>query len=188
MRRGALCAGPAAWKARGGLRTLPRTGGTIGSGEGVRAAVIAGVAATLAACGGSQTTASDFANAANGICTQLTTDLQSSGPLPRSFRDPGARPRPQDLPAAAVFLDHNVTILRTASSKLHALPVPDDERDLTRQWLAALDGFISDLAGAGDAARRADPQAFTTAAFETAPQAAADRDTLGAKLGVNGCG
>jgi len=150
--------------------------------------VIAGVAGTLVACGSPQTTSGDFANAANGICAQLATDLQSSGPLPRSFRDPGARPRPQDLPAAAAFLDHNVSILRGAAAKLHALPVPDDERDLAREWLGALDGFIADLAGAGDAARRADPQAFTTAAFETAPQAAADRDTLGAKLGVNGCG
>ena len=68
------------------------------------------------------------------------------------------------------------------------MPVPDDQRDLAQQWLAALDIFISDLAGAGDAARRADTQAFTTAAFETAPQAASDRDTLGARLGVNGCG
>lgn len=150
--------------------------------------MIAGVATTLVACGSPQTTGGDFANSANGICTQLATDLQSSGPLPRSFRDPAGRPRPQDLPAAAAFLDRNVSILRTAAAKLHALPVPDDERDLARQWLAALDGFIADLAGAGDAARRADSQAFTTAAFETAPQAAADRDTLGAKLGVNGCG
>jgi hypothetical protein len=155
----------------------------------VRAAVIVGVAATtLVACGTPQTTAADFAGAASGICTQLATDLQSSGPLPRSFRDPGARPRPQDLPAAAAFLDHNLTILRTAAAKLHALPLPDEERDLARQWLTALDSFISDLAGASDAARRADSQAFTTAAFETAPQAAADRDTLGARLGVNGCG
>lgn len=150
--------------------------------------MIAGVALTLVACGGAQTTGGDFAGAANAICSQLASDLQASGPLPRSFRDPGARPRPQDLASAADFLDRNVSILRVASQKLHALPVPDDERELARQWLAALDGFIADLAGARDAAHRADSQAFTTAAFETAPQAAADRDTLGARLGVNGCG
>lgn len=153
--------------------------------------MIAGVAVMLVACGGGQppgTGAADYASAVNGICTQLAGDLQSSGPLPRSFRDPAVRPRPQDLTAAAAFLDRNVAILRTASSRLHALPVPDDQRDLAQQWLAALDTFISDLAGAGDAARRADAQAFTTAAFETAPQAASDRDTLGARLGVNGCG
>jgi hypothetical protein len=151
--------------------------------------VIASVTALLAACGsGSTPTTSEYASAVNGICTQLAGDLQSSGPLPRSFRDPAARQRPQDLPAAAVFLDHNVAILRSASARLHALPVPEDERDLVRQWLSALDAFIADLAGAGDAAHRADAQAFTTAAFETAPQAASDRDTLGAKLGVNGCG
>jgi hypothetical protein len=154
----------------------------------VRAAVIAGVAAIAVACGTPGTTGADFANAANGICSRLATELQSAGPLPRSFRDPAARPRPQDMAAAATFLDRNVAILRTAASKLHAIPLPDDERDVARQWLAALDGFISDLAGAGDAARRADAQAFTTAAFETAPQAAADRDSLGAKLGVDGCG
>jgi hypothetical protein len=152
--------------------------------------VIASVMAMLAACGSGNTptTGSDYASAVNGICTQLAGDLQSAGPLPRSFRDPTARQRPQDLAAAAVFLDHNVAILRSASARLHALPVPDDERDLARQWLSALDTFIADLAGAGDAARRADTQAFTTAAFETAPQAASDRDTLGAKIGVNGCG
>ncbi len=145
--------------------------------------------AMLAACGGSSgPTASVYAGQVNDICGRLAGDLQPSGPLPRSFRDPGARQRPQDLAAAATFLDRNVAILRTASAKLHALPVPDDEADLARQWLAALDGFISDLAGAGDAARRADSQGFTTAAFETAPAAAADRDALGAKLGVNGCG
>jgi hypothetical protein len=151
--------------------------------------VIASVTAMLAACGGVSTpTTSDYASAVNGICSQLAGDLQSAGPLPTSVRDPAARPRPQDLPAAAVFLDRNVAILRGASARLHALPVPEDERDLARQWLSALDTFIADLAGAGDAARRADSQAFTTAAFETAPQAASDRDTLGAKLGVNGCG
>jgi hypothetical protein len=152
--------------------------------------VIAGVAVMLAACGGGQPpgTGADYASAVKGICTQLANDLQASGPLPRSFSDPAARPRPQDLAAAAAFLDRNVAILRTASSRLHAVPVPDDQRDLAQQWLAALDIFISDLAGAGDAARRADTQAFTTGAFETAPQAASDRDTLGARLGVNGCG
>lgn len=154
--------------------------------------MIAGVAVMLAACGGGQPpgtgTGADYASAVNGICTQLASDLQSSGPLPRSFRDPAVRPRPQDLTAAAAFLDRNVAILRTASSRLHAVPIPDDQRDLAQQWLAALDTFIADLAGAGDAARRADSQAFITAAFETAPQAASDRDTLGARLGVNGCG
>ncbi|HEY2703111.1 MAG TPA: hypothetical protein VGL20_05425 [Candidatus Dormibacteraeota bacterium] len=152
--------------------------------------VVAGGAAMLVACGGGQTRSSgaDYASAVNGICAQLASDLQSSGPLPKSFRDPAVRPRPQDLPAAAVFLDRNVAILRTASTRLHQVPVPEDERDLARQWLGALDTFIADLAGAGDAARRADTQAFTTAAFETAPQAASDRDTLGARLGVNGCG
>jgi hypothetical protein len=152
--------------------------------------VIAGVAVMLVACGGGQPpgTGADYASAVNGICTQLASDLQSSGPLPRSFRDPAVRPRPQDLTAAAAFLDRNVAILRAASSRLHALTIPDDQRDLAQQWLAALDTFIADLAGAGDAARRADTQAFTTAAFETAPQAASDRDTLGARLGVNGCG
>jgi hypothetical protein len=153
--------------------------------------VIAGVAVMLAACGGggqAPGTGADYASAVNGICTRLASDLQSSGPLPRSFRDPAVRPRPQDLSAAAAFLDRNVAILRTASSRLHAVPVPDDQRDLAQRWLAALDAFIADLAGAGDAARRADTQAFTTAAFETAPQAASDRDTLGARLGVNGCG
>jgi hypothetical protein len=151
--------------------------------------VIAGVAAVLAGCGGaSGPTASDYAGQVNDICGRLAGDLQSAGPLPRSFRDPGARQRPQDLTAAATFLDRNVAILRGASVKLHALAVPEDEAGLAHQWLAALDGFISDLAGAGDAARRADGPGFTTAAFQTAPEAAADRDALGARLGVNGCG
>lgn len=146
-------------------------------------------AAVLAGCGGSSgPSATVYAGEVNDICGRLAGELQSSGPLPRSFRDPGARQRPQDLAAAATFLDRNVSILRTASAKLHALPMPDDEADTAKQWLAALDGFISDLAGADDAARRADSQGFTTSAFETAPEAAADRDALGAKLGVNGCG
>ncbi|HEX3607766.1 MAG TPA: hypothetical protein VH134_17725 [Candidatus Dormibacteraeota bacterium] len=156
----------------------------------MRAVLAAGAALALVACGGGQTpaTGAAYLDAVNGICQQLATDLQSSGPLPRSFRDPGARPRPQDLVAAATFLDHNVAILRGAATKLHAVPVPDGNRDLARQWLGAMDTFISDLAAAGDAARRSDAQTFTTATFETVPAAAADRDTLGAQLGVNGCG
>jgi hypothetical protein len=151
------------------------------------AAVVAGATVTLAACGGpSGPTASDYASRVNAICRQLATDLQSVGPLPRSFRDP-TRQRPQDLPAAASFLDGNVGILRGASTRLHALPMPDGETDLARQWLVAFDTVITDLAGAGDAARRADTQAFTAAAFETAPQAATDRDSLGQKLGIPSC-
>jgi hypothetical protein len=154
----------------------------------VRAAVIAGVAMVMAACGGTGGGTADYATAVNGICTQLARDLQSSGPLPQSFRDPASRPRAQDLASAATFLDRNVAILHSASQRLHAVPVPGAERELASRWLAALDTFIADLAGAGDAARRADTQAFTTAAFETAPQAASERDTLAARLGVAGCG
>lgn len=152
--------------------------------------MIAGTALAAAACGGGQppATGGPYVATVNGICARLATDLQSSGPLPSSFRDPAARPRPQDLPAAAAFLERNVAILRGASQRLHAVPVPDAEHDAAMQWLAALDAFIADLAGAADAARRGDSAAFTTAAFEAAPAAASDRDSLGARLGVNGCG
>jgi len=153
----------------------------------VRAAAVLAAAAAVCACGGAAgPTTAQYAASANAICRQLATDLQAVGPLPRSFRDP-TRQRPQDLPAAASFLDGNVAILRGASARLHQLPVPEAESDQVHAWLSAFDSVISDLAGAGDAARRTDTQAFVTAAFETAPQAATDRDSLGQKLGIPSC-
>jgi hypothetical protein len=153
----------------------------------VRAIVLAGTAAAVVACGGSSgPTGAGYASRVTAICARLTTDLQAVGPLPRSFRDP-ARQSTRDLPAAASFLDRSVAILRDASARLHAVPAPEDEQALARQWLAALDAFVADLAGAGAAARRADTQGFTTAAFETAPQAAVDRDSLGQRLGLGPC-
>jgi hypothetical protein len=150
-------------------------------------AVLIVAAVTAVSCSGSSgLTPAGYTDRVDAICSRLTADLQSAGPLPRSLRDPSQQ-RAQDLPAVAAFLDRNVAILHAASSQLHAVTAPEVDQALARRWLAALDAFIGDLASAGDAARQGDVPAFTAAAFESAPQDAADRDTLAGRLGLGGC-
>lgn len=154
---------------------------------GVRVAVLIGAAAVAVSCSSSGTpTAADYTSRVDAICSRLTADLQGVGALPRALRDP-SQERVQDLPAVAAFLDRNVAVLRAASQQLRTVTPPEDEQALARQWLAALDAFVADLATAAGDAHHEDVQAFIAAAFESAPQDAADRDTLAQRLGIGGC-
>jgi hypothetical protein len=157
------------------------------NGDGVRVAVLVGAAVAAVSCSGPGTpTAAGYTSQVAAICSRLTADLQSVGPLPRGLRDP-SQERAQDLPAVAAFLDRNVAVLRAASGRLRDVTPPEGEQALARQWLADLDSVVGDLAGAADAAHRGDVQTFVTAAFESAPQDAADRDSVAQRLGIGGC-